>query len=276
VEPRRERAPHKPLLLLLTLGRLRREGDRGLVFAEIEAELGWLLREFGPARETSAAYPFHHLVTDGLWTVTTREGAGSPGAAVGAPRASGATGRLAPDFAAALVEEPQLLPRVVRILLEGNFPASLHAEICAAVGLDALGSDVESAGFSPDADSPVERLTRSAEFRREVLLAYEYRCSFCSYDGLIRQTAVGLDAAHVRWWAFEGPDVVANGLALCSLHHKLFDKGVLGIDAERRVTVSAHFVGRSDAARGLVSDLVGRPVLGPQAGFDGVGAEFAG
>jgi hypothetical protein len=32
--------------------------------------------------------------------------------------------------------------------------------------------------------------------------------------------------------------VVANGLALCALHHALFDLGVLGLTAERRIRVS--------------------------------------
>jgi predicted restriction endonuclease len=38
----------------------------------------------------------------------------------------------------------------------------------------------------------------------------------------------------VRWHSQAGPDVVANGLALCALHHALFDLGVLGLTAERR------------------------------------------
>lgn len=270
----------------MALGRFQRDGDRALRFAEIEGGLAGLLRDFGPPRETSPGYPFHHLVTDGLWVVTGRDGGGSPGAGLGALRAADASGRLAPEFAAALRDDPLLLPRVVRVLLDANFPPSLHGEICAAVGLDLEAAELAGAGASglaradtaypadPADPATAARRVRSTEFRSEVLLAYEYRCAFCGYDGLIRRTAVGLDAAHVRWWAFGGPDAVANGLALCSLHHKLFDQGVLGLDGERRVAVSAHFIGRSEAARGLVLDLVGRPVLGPQAVFEGPGAEF--
>ena len=36
-------------------------------------------------------------------------------------------------------------------------------------------------------------------------------------------------AAPLRWWAFDGPDAVDNGLCLCSFHHKLLDRGVLDI-----------------------------------------------
>lgn len=65
----------------------------------------------------------------------------------------------------------------------------------------------------------------------------------CGYDGQLGGESVGLDAAHVRWWAFDGPDTVDNALCLCSLHHKLLDRGVVGIDAKNQVAVSARFRG---------------------------------
>lgn len=49
------------------------------------------------------------------------------------------------------------------------------------------------------------------------------------------------------WHSQDGPDVVANGLALCALHHALFDLGVLGLTAELRIRVSSLYVARSDA-----------------------------
>jgi len=45
-------------------------------------------------------------------------------------------------------------------------------------------------------------------------------------------TPVGIEAAHVRWHSQEGPDETANALALCALHHALFDLGVVGITEE--------------------------------------------
>jgi len=120
--------------------------------------------------------------------------------------------------------------------------------------------------------------------RELVLTAYEYQCAFCGYDGRIGAVPVGLEAAHVRWWAFDGPDDIDNGLCLCSLHHKLFDKGVLGIgwgsprssEAEsgggHRILVSQSFVGRSTAAREHVITLAARPVIGPQPGVRPIAA----
>ena len=42
-------------------------------------ELQALLAEYGPAGRTTPGYPFHYLVTDGVWEVRTERGFGSPG-----------------------------------------------------------------------------------------------------------------------------------------------------------------------------------------------------
>jgi putative restriction endonuclease len=257
-----ERAPHKPLLLLYALGHFQRNGDQPIPFSEAEAQLGRLLREFGPPRGTSAAYPFHHLTSDGLWTVTTDRGEGSPGSAPTALRGLHAAGRLAPDLVWSLRSQPHLLPQLARAILDDNFEPSLHEDICAEAGLD-----LETAETVPR--SGRARRGRDPQFRARVLVAYEYRCAFCGYDGWLGGTMVGLDAAHVRWRALGGPDEVANGLCLCALHHKLFDKGVLGISGQQ-VAVSAHFVGRSQAAESLVLSLSDREVARPQQGFPAV------
>lgn len=47
-----------------------------------------------------------------------------------------------------------------------------------------------------------------------------------------------MEAAHIRWNQAQGPDQVNNGLALCSLHHKLFDRGAYTLDSSLRVHVS--------------------------------------
>jgi putative restriction endonuclease len=147
---------------------------------------------------------------------------------------------------------------MARSLLDLHFPPSLHSELCEAVGLD-LESE-ETGRLS------AIRRKRDRRMRELVLTAYEYRCAFCGYDGRIGAVPVGLEAAHVRWWAFGGPDDVDNGLCLCALHHKLFDKGVLGVDEHHRILVSQRFVGHSPAAREHVTALAGRPLVGPQPG----------
>jgi hypothetical protein len=50
----------------------------------------------------------------------------------------------------------------------------------------------------------------------------------CGFDGALGHP-VAIEATHVRWHSQQGPDETANTLALCALHHALFDLGVLGI-----------------------------------------------
>jgi putative restriction endonuclease len=195
--------------------------------------------------------------SDGLWVVHAAHG--DPGSSPSKLRANGAVGCFAPDFEHALLDDPALISLIGHALLDANFPESLHQDLCAAAGLDLDALEVSAARI---------RLQRRRDpvFRERVLVAYEYRCAMCGYDGRLDTEAVGLDAAHVRWWAFGGLDAVDNGLCLCSFHHKLLDRGVLGITHDHEVAVSAHFVGRGRAAEDLVLRLVGQSLLEPQPG----------
>jgi putative restriction endonuclease len=76
-----------------------------------------------------------------------------------------------------------------------------------------------------------------------LLRANEYRCAVCAYGGQVGKISVGIEASHVTWFSHGGPDVVENGLSLCSLHHKAFDLGAIAISDDRKVLVSRDFRG---------------------------------
>src|SRR5262245_55676680 len=61
-------------------------------------------------------------------------------------------------------------------------------------------------------------------------------------DVQLGKMSVGVEAAHVKWFN-GGPDVVENGLCLCSLHHKAFDLGAIAISDDHKVLVSRDFRG---------------------------------
>jgi putative restriction endonuclease len=254
-----ERAPHKPLLLLYTLGRLQRTGTSKVTYTEAEPTLARLLAEFGSPRPSTPAYPFHHLQGDGLWTVEA--GGEEPGSSPTRLRETGATGELTREFERALHDDPSLIVLIARFLLDENFPATAHDDLCEVVGLDLGALEVDAARIRARS---LRR--RDPTFRERVLVAYEYRCAMCGFDGRLGAESVALDAAHIRWWAFDGPDAIENSLCLCSFHHKLLDRGVIGVTADHRVAVSMHFVGRGSTAERMVLDLVEAPLLAPQAG----------
>ena len=52
------------------------------------------------------------------------------------------------------------------------------------------------------------------------------------FDLWLGDVLVGLEAAHIQWHQAGGPDQVSNGLALCSLRHKLFDRDAFTADPD--------------------------------------------
>ena len=262
-----ERAPHKPLLLLFALGRLQQTGTSATRFADAELDLKRLLDDFGPPRPSSPAYPFHYLRSDGFWSVATHDNS-DPGASLTALRASQATGRLSETLEQDAASHPALIPQLARLLLAANWPPTLHTDI-----LDSVGIEVDAVVGGSDLRRPARR-RRDPKFRDRVLVAYEYRCAFCGYDGRLAGDTVALEAAHVQWHSSDGPDSVENALCLCSLHHKLLDLGVMGITPDHEVAVSTRFVGQGGVAEVMVLDLVGRPIRAPQPGEPKVVDEF--
>ena len=249
------RSPHKPLLMLLALGRLASTGSSSSPWVEIEPLLADLLAEFCPpsrtGRSQSAAYPFTRLRSDGIWWLDHDV----PDDSVAPLTTQRVVGRFAPALEAALRRDPELVRSTARALVTSQFPDTVAPDVLAAVGLDpvsVLGGFAGTADAGPTAavDGQAAR-RRDPRWRADVLQAWDRQCAFCGYDGQLVGASVGLDAAHVRWFAFDGADDLDNGLALCVLHHKLFDLGVLGLDAAFRVLVSATFSARSAAGRAV-------------------------
>ncbi len=227
-----QRAPHKPLLVLLALGDVQCGRDRQHSFTDIDERLGSLLRRFGPPRRPAPEYPFYHLTGDQVWETPgidaykSRAGHAMPTRT--ALLAGTVTGAFPEDLHQLLESDLSLITQVAEELLEKNFPESMHMEILDAVGLGGLR---------------VRRRSRDASFRPNVLLAYENRCAVCNLDSSLDGLPYLLDAAHIRWHNMEGPDEVSNGLALCALHHRAFDRGAIGVDPNYQVVVSAMAIG---------------------------------
>ncbi len=252
-----QRAPHKPLLSLLALGRFA-SGQRDLPFSVVEPALADLLRAFGPPRRPQPELPFWWLRSDDLWELsgtdelTMRKGSNAP--TVTSLRAVDPVGQIPDEVRTVLREHPELTVELARALLDAHFPASLHDEILGAVGLDL------------DTVVTARRRRRDPRFRDDVLRAYGYRCAVCGFEVRVGSALVGVDAAHVMWHQAGGPDEVPNGLALCALHHRLLDRGAFTLasagthEAVVEVAETAH--GGEGFERWLL-DFHGRPIAKP-------------
>ena len=230
-------------------------GDRGpFRFSEIENSLRDLLQRYGPPRTTlHPEYAFIRLVNDGIWQIEI-DGITDPIVVPTQPLLQEQrvrySGGFSPEVASVLVSRPRLVSSIALDLLHRHFPASLHEEILDAVGLD-IGL-----GVDPRVRDPL--------FRERILRAYGYRCAVTGYDGRIGTMTVGIDAAHIMWHTSGGPDTEANGLAINSLHHKLFDLGAFSITDDRRIIVSQFATG-DEAFQSLVISLHGQMLRNPIA-----------
>ncbi len=250
------RAPHKPLLILLALGRLASTGSSRLEWMDAERELAQLITEFGPPNQgkgaQAAAYPFTRLRSDGFW-VLSRDVTDDQ---LSELREAPIHGQLELALERALRENPALLHQAALQVTLAQFPETMAADILQSVGLEPETALVGVGQATAMTTGGTDR-RRSAKWRINILQAWDNSCAFCGYDGTLGGAPVGLEAAHVRWFNFNGPDDLDNGLALCSLHHKLLDRGALGLSTPDTIAVSSSFTARGPIARS-VYDLHGR------------------
>ena len=230
-----KRAPHKPLLLLLTLSRLQHGKERLVLFSDIEKPLTELLIEFGPWRKSNhPEQPFFRLPSDGIWELLDNQG-GIPIINRKFTKTSLRKEKIKGGFTQIVFDlinaDSELLEQLSNILLEANFPSTIHQDILDAVGLDI---EINHQGKI----SQEKRRKRDPAFRGKILQAYNYRCAICGFDVRLGNTPIALEAAHIMWHQAGGPDIENNGLALCSLHHKLLDRGALAISNEFRIIIS--------------------------------------
>ena len=215
------------MLALYAIGKLLRGGERLTPYPEVDADLGKLLREFGPPGSDHTQFPYWRLKNDGIWEVTNAAGIVENASGDASKRDLARTsGGFIREIADEIRKDPTLAQRIVRDLLDAHFPPSLHDDIMSSVGIEF------------DSPEATQRHRHWDGFRENVLRAYEYRCAVCGFDVRIGNSAVGLNAAHIRWPQADGPDTEDNGLALCALHQQLFDRGAFRLSDRLNILVS--------------------------------------
>lgn len=78
--------------------------------------------------------------------------------------------------------------------------------------------------------SQTRRALRALDFSERVLDAYKHRCAMCGLQLRL------LDGAHILPVAEEGStDETSNGVALCALHHRAYDRSLVTFDPDSRI-----------------------------------------
>lgn len=217
-----QRAPHKPLLLLYALAQFQAKKTKFIPYAEVREVLIDLLREFGPQRKSyHPEEPFVRLMNDGIWELNSMIDTSdfSNKLLLELNTSAGFN-----EQVYSLLERyPNLIHEIAQILLNEHFPETIHEDILRQVGLD-----FEFKG----------NRHRDSNFREKILRAYEYSCAICGFNVRLGNNLVGIEAAHIKWFQAGGPDIEENGIALCSMHHKLFDRGVFTLSNKKEILVA--------------------------------------
>lgn len=251
-----QRAPHKPLLLLYALAKCVRGEPRQIPYSDVDRDLRALLLEFGPERKSChPEYPFWRLQNDGIWELTNAEHAVRRQSNTDAKKTEllkyGVTGGFTEEIYGLLNGNASLASEIAVEILSQHFPTSVFEDI-----LDAVGLEIRF--------ERALRRKRDPAFRERVLIAYDYRCAVCGYDIRLGSQQLALEAAHIKWHQAGGPDVESNGLALCALHHKLFDRGAYSLLPENVICVSQRAHGSHGFSEWLMA-FHGRQIRSAQA-----------
>ena len=264
-------------MLLLALGRVRL-GPRHRLISYTAAELRFraLWEDFGrPGGDHNAHYPFGRLRNDDrLWEIPEESQLSAPrnkDFSIEQAREVGITGGFRKDVHDLLCRQPSLVSRAAHQILSHHFPPSMHGDILEAVGLGPVLPVADLVEPMPRRGRKVREYSpRVPQFRKDVLAAYDNRCAVCEHDTRFRDRMLGLEAAHIQWHSHDGGDVVPNGLALCSLHHKALDCGALGLEGTRagfQILVSSKVRGNSASTKQLLN-FSGKPIRPPLSPSD--------
>lgn len=248
----------KPLLFLTLLAKIYRgeATEPCFRFSAVEEELRELILDFGGrVTQPKPEQPFYHAgsdETDALWRVTSAPGLLPDGyrstAKITALRDARTFGWLRESSYRLLKANPARCLELIGRLLNRWWSGSLHEEI-----LSRLGVPRNAEVWEP------KTRKRDSRFSAEVLKNYAYQCGACGFDLMVGGRSVGLEGAHIRWHAFDGPDRLENGIALCKFHHWAFDRGLFTFESQKRTLVlSPQAVPRCTVSNGLLTALEGQ------------------
>lgn len=217
-----QRAPHKPLLILIALRELKADKSRLLSYEEVKDKLKNLLIDFGPYRKSyHPEHPFVRLENDDIWELNKKVEARN--IRNNWLIENEVLGGFTEEVYYLLKNNNNIIEEIAYTVLQNHFPETIHEDILNSIGLD----------FNTKANRK-----RNPYFRDKILRAYEYKCAICGFNVRLGHTLVAVEAAHIKWHQAGGPDNEENGIALCSMHHKLFDRGVFTLTKEKKLIVA--------------------------------------
>jgi putative restriction endonuclease len=276
----RNRAPHKPLLLLSVLD-LFDQSRMTSNFIGLSPDVGELFarywaRAVSPDRQGRLFLPFFHLHSDGFWRLLPRPGKEN---ILASTKQIGSLNQLRDAVIGArlddelyeLLQEPGPRSILRTVLIETYFAPEARPALTEQGAINDEAFRYSERLLRQDYGAVAEVLTeeeayrppaRDQGFRRAVVTAYDHRCALCGVRVLTFDGHTAVDASHIEPWSSSRDDRPANGIALCKLCHWSFDEGLLGVSRHYTVMSSAELAAPNNLP-GHLSSLKGRGIVGP-------------
>lgn len=256
-------APHKPILLLSVLqsfenGQIHR--PRIYITPELVAAFStnWNLL-VTTNHDCRISYPFYYLKSSTFWKLVAKSGfeninlMGSIMKTFNNLNAAVEYAEIAEDlYTLMMVKESNNFLQHCLLdayfpLTKANYGKSLEGQLKL---FDELGSKImkeDAVVYKKEIKTLVENqneeeiFIRGSLFKREIPKIYDNTCciSGLKINALINVSMV--DACHIVPFSESYNDTITNGIALCPNLHRAFDRGLITIDKEYRVKLSAVF-----------------------------------
>lgn len=249
-------APHKPVLVL-TLLELINKGNPNHFAPDIDLvgifQENWRLL-VTTAHRADFTQPYYYLQSDkvsgeSIWQLVTIPGAEMHDyiRSVNTLSQVVSHGQLHPEIFSYL-SIPENRELIRQQLLQTYFPETAEYFNKAKQKEDGFYHDLQAWILNePEikkktiiVDSEEEIFVRSGLFKRMVPQIYQQTCCI---SGMRLNSTFGhtyVDACHIVPFSVSHDDRVTNGLALCPNLHRAFDRGLIGIDENYKVLLSAH------------------------------------
>lgn len=250
-------APHKPVLLLAIIDLIEKDIlTQNQVYVDTDL-VGAFLENWGLLVDTphSADFtqPFYYLQSDKLngepfWFLKPRYGcqinAHIKSAKILAQVV--AFGHFSPEVFL-LLADPASRQLIKMVLLDTYFPQKKSAYLQSKQTGEGYVNDLTGYILNePEAEykkvqivTEDEQFVRGGLFKKMVPKMYN---NSCCITGMHVESTYGhtfIDACHIVPFSLTHNDTIRNGIALCPNLHRAFDRGLITIDADYRVKVSA-------------------------------------
>lgn len=274
----KNRAPHKPLLLLALLD-LFAQGQLQANFIQLTPDLSELFtlywsRVVPIGQKSSVAFPFFHLKKEGFWQLVPLPGKEQ---ALSSTTSISSVSQLR-DIVLGVRLDEELFVLLQKkkdrdllraALITANFGEEVRSSLVeqGAVNAEAF---VYSIRLFEKAHGKIEEklgdykpAVRDQGFRRAIVSAYNHRCALCGIRMVTPDGHTVVDAAHIVPWSESHNDEITNGMALCRLCHWTFDEGMIGVGNDYMVITSPLLVSNTNVP-GFLLNLADRPIIGPE------------